>query len=72
MQDSTMNNRHYKVNEIAKMWNLSHDVVQRMFLNEPGVIRYKHAKAKNNRSYAKLLIPESVLDRVYRSMVVNS
>jgi len=29
--------QHYAVSQIAELWNLSHDVVRRLFEREPGV-----------------------------------
>jgi hypothetical protein len=70
MLDSTMKEPHYKVDEVAIMWSMSKDSVRRMFMNELGVVRYSRPRKKYKRGYTTLLIPESVLDRVYRSMKV--
>jgi hypothetical protein len=56
--------RHYSVAEIAAMWNLSKDVVRRLFCNEPGVLILDNRTRGSRRRYTTLRIPQSVLDRV--------
>ena len=58
--------RHYRVDEIAKLWCLSSKTIIRLFHDEPGVlkigkglVRYRH-----KRPYLTLVIPESVAMRV--------
>ncbi len=53
--------RHYSVNEIAKLWSLSPDSVRRLFRRERGVL------VIGNR-YVTLRIPESGLERVHRRL----
>jgi hypothetical protein len=58
--------KHWKVEDIAAIWNLSKDAVRRMFQNEPGVlILGNHSKASKRR-YRTLRIPQSVLERVHK------
>jgi hypothetical protein len=52
------------------MWNMSRDTVRRLFLKEPGGLRYSRPRIRYKRSYPTILIPESVLNRVYKSMTV--
>lgn len=54
--------RHYSVQEIAALWQVSDDTVRRTFAKEPGVL----AIGRGRR--ALLRIPESVLSRVHRRM----
>ena len=59
--------KHYRVVELAKLWNVSPDTIRRWFRCEPGVLvcsRRQH-EGKHSRSYATLLIPESVVRRVH-------
>lgn len=69
MTEATINERHYRVDDVSEMWNISKDTVRRMFLNEPGVVRFARPRSKYKRSYTTILIPESVLNRVYRQML---
>ena len=63
--------RHYTVDELAEMWDLSKDTITRMFENESGVFdasRNPHGrKDGRKRRHRKLMLPESVVIRVYRS-----
>lgn len=56
------------VAEIATAWKKSEDVVRRIFLDEPGVLRFGHgtllAGRKYRRRYFSLRIPLSVFQRV--------
>jgi len=60
--------RHYTVSEIGEMWGISVDKVRDIFENEPGVFdasKNPHGKDRRKRRHRMLLIPESVMVRVY-------
>lgn len=59
--------RHYSVEELAKVWTLSHDFVRRLFLGEPGVVVFYNQRP-GRRVYRTLRIPASVAVRVHRRM----
>ena len=59
--------RHYSVEELAELWKLSDDFIRRLFLREPGVVIFYHARP-GRRVYRTLRIPESVAQRVHRRM----
>src|ERR1035441_9954640 len=67
---------HYSVEELATMWGLSNDTITRIFENEPGVFdasRNPHGrKERRKRRHRKLMIPESVVIRVYRSRLTSA
>lgn len=66
VQETTFE-RHYSVDELATMWGMSDDFVRRLFLHEPDVVVFfKYRPGK--RTYRVLRIPESVAERVHRSM----
>jgi hypothetical protein len=60
--------RHYSVGEVAEMWNLSTDVIRKIFEREPGVLVLGNGGSRRKRGYHTLRIPASVLDRVHRRM----
>jgi hypothetical protein len=60
--------RHYTVQEIADLLNLSRDSVRRIFLDEPGVLVLSRPHSRHHRSYRTIRIPGSVLNRVYRRL----
>jgi AraC-like DNA-binding protein len=61
--------RHYSVAEVAQTWNLSPDLVRRLFEREPGVLVIGDAQGRpGKRRYVTLRIPECVLQRVHRKL----
>jgi len=59
----------YTVQEVAAMWNMSDDSIRALFENEPGVLIMQVEK-RGKRPYRTIRIPESVLQRVQRRMMV--
>jgi hypothetical protein len=63
---------HHTVKELGGMWRLSTATITRMFRDEPGVLKIGEARGRRGRrSYTTLRIPESVVQRVYRRLVVR-
>jgi hypothetical protein len=61
--------RHYSVDEVAEILNLSPDFVRRYFENEPGVIMFGDDRPKRGkRRYRTMRIPAFVLERVHRRL----
>ena len=58
--------RHYSVQEMAKLWKLSHDSITRIFKYELGVLVITPKKRRGMRTRTTLRIPEHVVERVYR------
>jgi hypothetical protein len=64
--------RHYSVQEIGELWQLSGTTVARLFRNEPGVLKIGRAQQRRGRrSHTTLRIPESVVQRVHRRLTVR-
>jgi hypothetical protein len=60
--------RHYAVAEVGELWNLSKDVLRRLFERESGVLVLGDHGSRSKRHYTTLRIPESVLQRVHRRL----
>ena len=60
--------RHFSVQQLAELWNLSADAVRSLFENEPGVLTIGDRKSGRKRRYVTLRIPESVAARVHRRL----
>jgi hypothetical protein len=60
--------RHYSVEELAKIWQVSDDFVRRLFLREPGVVVFWRQQP-GRRVYRTLRIPASVAERVHSRMM---
>lgn len=58
--------RHYKIGQIAKLWNLGYHQVQDKFINEPGVLKEVSDGTLKKRRYTTLRVPESVMKRVHQ------
>jgi MarR-like DNA-binding transcriptional regulator SgrR of sgrS sRNA len=60
---------HYTVAEIAQIWNVSEDLIRKLFQAEPGVLVIPSDRARAKRArYHTLRIPESVVERVHRKL----
>ena len=69
-QDLSAFEKHYSIEEIAMVWNLSVDSVRRLFEREPGVLVVGGAQKRGKRRYRTLRIPESVVERVHRRQLL--
>jgi hypothetical protein len=64
--------RHYTVQEIGALWNLSPSTISRMFRDEPGVLKIgRNPSRRARRTYLTLRIPQSVLERLYARLVIR-
>jgi DeoR/GlpR family transcriptional regulator of sugar metabolism len=63
---SAVAERHYRVDELAELWQLSPETIRRLFREEPGVIKIGTGlvRYRRRRPYLTLSIPESVALRV--------
>ena len=67
-EESTCEERHYSVNELAVLWNLSKQTIRRLFQDEPDVVRIGENDVRRKRAYVTLRIPESVARRVHQRL----
>lgn len=58
------------VDELAKQLKMHRSTVTRLFIDEPGVIRYGHSRLRGKKQYYTLRIPASVVQRVIGRMKV--
>lgn len=58
----------YSVSELAHLWQLSEKTIRRMFVDEPGVVKWGHEEKCFKRAYMTLRMPESVVQRVHRRL----
>jgi hypothetical protein len=64
--EDTAFERHYTPKQLADLWLLHECTIRRLFLDEPGVLKYgKACRRDGRRDYVTLRIPESVARRVY-------
>lgn len=60
--------RHYSVQEIAKLWRLSENTIRRIFRDEAGVLKQGQPETRFKRKRFQLSIPESVVLRVHQRL----
>jgi hypothetical protein len=60
--------KHYNVQEVAKMWGYSSSTIRKIFGNEKGVLRIGSPETRFKRQKWQLSIPESVLISVHNRM----
>ena len=62
---------HYSPEQIGELWNLDPKSVRRIFRDEDGVLCFGRAvSTRTKRAYTTLRIPQSVLERVHRRMLI--
>jgi len=54
----------FTVAQIASLWNLSRDTIQRLFQDEPGVVVLGDKNPRGKRRRVTLRVPRAVMDRV--------
>ena len=59
--------KHYTINELSQLLNMSFERTRQLVKDEPGVLRFA-AEGKRNRQGRRTMyrIPESVLQRILR------
>ena len=58
--------KHFSVQEVAEMWNVSRQTATRMFEGQPGVLSFGSSETKFGRKHVTLRVPASVVARVHR------
>lgn len=63
--EETAFERHFTPKQLAELWLLHESTIRRLFIDEPGVLKYGGPFRRGRRGYFTLRIPESVAKRVY-------
>jgi len=66
--ENVCNEKHYSVNELSALWNLSSQTIRRLFQEEPDVVRIGERDLHRKRAYVTIRIPESVARRVHQRL----
>jgi hypothetical protein len=59
---------HYSVIEIARMWNLSEQIVRKIFEHEPGVLVITGKAKFSRRAYRTFRVPATVVRRKHKEL----
>jgi hypothetical protein len=62
---SALEDRHFTIRELSKMWHFSEEFVRQLVKDEPGVTEWVRQRP-GRRRYRVLRIPQSVAERLYR------
>jgi hypothetical protein len=57
--------KHYSVQEIANLWDLSDKCVRRMFKHQDGVLRVSNPRTPNPKARVTLRVPQSVMKKIH-------
>ena len=64
--DQSAFERHYRVGELAEMWNIGRETVRLLVKDEPGVIRIRLGRKKAHTIYS---VPASVALRIHTRLL---
>jgi hypothetical protein len=60
--------KHFTPQELADAWDVSIDVIRRIFRDEPGVLKIGDKNPRHKRQYLTLRIPQEVAQRVHQRL----
>jgi hypothetical protein len=58
--------RHYRISDLAKIWNIGRETIRKIVATEPGVCRVRGGLLKEITHYS---IPESVARRIHTRLL---
>ncbi len=58
--------RHYRIGELATMWNLGRETVRLLIKNEPDVIKIRFGRKRQHTTYS---VPASVAARIHTRLL---
>ena len=64
--ENTTFEKHYRIGDLARLWNLGRETVRKLVMNEPGVIKIRLGRKKAHTIYA---VPESVAERIHTRLL---
>lgn len=65
-EDRPVFERHYRIAELAEMWNLGRETVRLLVKDEQGVIRIRLGRKRSHTIYS---VPESVAVRIHTRLL---
>ena len=66
MADQTTFEKHYRISELARTWNLGRETVRRLVMDDPGVVRIRMGRKKAHTVYS---VPESAARRIHTRLL---
>ncbi|MGH7634731.1 MAG: hypothetical protein ACRENC_13435 [Gemmatimonadaceae bacterium] len=68
---NALEERHYTIRELSRMWRFSDEFVRQIVKDEPGVTEWVRQRP-GRRRYRVLRVPQSVAERLYRRALVRA
>lgn len=66
VQDPTPFEKHYRINELSKLWGLGRETVRKLVMTDPGVIRIRMGRNKKHTTYS---VPETAARRIHTRLL---
>jgi hypothetical protein len=64
--EGTAFERHYRIEQLARIWGLGRETIRRLVKDEPGVIKIRLGRKKAHTFYS---VPESVARRIHTRLL---
>lgn len=64
--DTSYAERHYRVSELAELWNLGRETVRLLVKDDPGVIKIRRGRKKSHTTYS---VPESTAQKIHTRLL---
>jgi hypothetical protein len=66
LSDESAFERHYRIGELAEIWNLGRETVRLLVKDEPDVIKIRFGRKKRHTTYS---VPASVAARIHTRLL---
>jgi hypothetical protein len=66
LADDSAFERHYRIGDLAEMWNLGRETVRLLIKDEPDVIKIRFGRKKRHTTYS---VPASVAVRIHTRLL---
>jgi hypothetical protein len=64
--DDSCAERHYRIGELAEIWQLGRETVRKLVKDDPGVIKVRLGRKKSNVTYS---VPHSAAQRIHTRLL---
>jgi hypothetical protein len=66
LTDTSYAERHYRVSELAALWNIGRETVRCLVKDEPGVLKIRLGRQKRHTTYS---VPESIVAKIHTRLL---
>jgi hypothetical protein len=61
--------KHYRVGELAELWNLGRETIRKLVKDDPDVVKIRQGRKKVHTTYS---VPESAARRIHTRLLKNA